>query len=158
MAIWANRIIVKRVIGRSPFELVYGTQVRIPLENILPVYKFVLWEDLNMPEPMEERLEHLAELDETRRLAQRQNVKLQSQVKYLFDKKAKDRKFEIDDLVLMWNSRCQEKGKHGKFESLWLGPFVIFGKGGDDSYHLQNMSGEEQELPVHGKYLKPLFL
>lgn len=106
---------------------------------------------------MEERMEHLAELDEIKRMAQKKNVKLQSQMKYLFDKKAKDRKFEVNDLVLMWNARCRENGKHGKFEALWLGPFVIIGKGGEDSYYLQNMSGEEQELRIHGNFLKHLF-
>lgn len=77
-------------------------------------------------------------------MAQKQNVKSQSQMKYLFDKKAKDRKFEVNYLVLMWNARIQEKGKHGKFKALWLGPFVIISKGGEDSYYLQNMLGVEQ--------------
>jgi len=60
-------------------------------------------------------------------------------------------------MVLMWNSRAQEKDKHGKFEALWVGPFVITGKGGEDSYYLQNMLGENQELLVHGKFLKYFF-
>lgn len=54
----------------------------------------------------------------------------------MFDKKEKDRKFEENDLVLMWNGRCQEKGKHGKFEALWLGCFVVVGNKGEDSYYL----------------------
>jgi len=60
-------------------------------------------------------------------------------------------------MVLMWNARAQEKGKHGKFEALWIGPFVITGKGGEDSCYLQNMSGENQELLVHGQFLKHFF-
>lgn len=63
-------------------------------------------------------------------------MKNYTKMKYLFDKNSKNRKFEVDYLVLMWNSRCQEKGKHGKFEALWLGPFVITGKGGENLYYL----------------------
>lgn len=36
-------------------------------------------------------------------------------MKYFFDKKSKDKKFEVNYLVLMWNARCQENGKHGNF-------------------------------------------
>lgn len=57
----------------------------------------------------------------------------------------------------MWNARAQGKGKHGKFESLWVGPFFITGKNGVDSYFLQNLNGEEMELPAHGQFLKRFF-
>lgn len=60
-------------------------------------------------------------------------------------------------MVLMWNARGQEKGKYGTFEALWLGPFVITDKCGEDSYYLQNMAGESQEFPMHGQFLKHLF-
>lgn len=48
----------------------------------------------------------------------------------------------ISDLVLMWNARSQDKGKHAKFDALCLGPFVIMDKCRENSYHLQNMAGE----------------
>ena len=43
----------------------------------------------------------------------------------LFDKKDKNRSFEEGDLVLMWDTRHEDFGKHGKFDHLWIGPFVI---------------------------------
>lgn len=125
MEVWEDRITVKKSTGRSPFELVYGAQDRIPMQNLLPAYKFILQEDLDILEPMEDRMEQLVELDEIRRLAQEQNTQIESQVKYLFDKREKDKKFNENDMVLLWNTRCQDKGKHGKFEGLWIGPFVI---------------------------------
>jgi hypothetical protein len=33
--------------------------------------------------------------------------------------------FKVDDLVLKWDARNEDKGKHGKFDHLWLGPFRI---------------------------------
>ncbi|XP_059068440.1 uncharacterized protein LOC131858959 [Cryptomeria japonica] len=157
MAQWAYRITIKKAIGTSPFEMVYGSKARMQINNLLPVYKFIHENDLEMSDPLEERMEILAELDESREDAHRKNLKLQQKSKYLFDKKASERKFEINDLVLLWNARAQDKGKHDKFESLWLGPFVVAEKNGEDSYFLIDMNGEMQELLVHGQFLKHFF-
>ena len=40
-ALWANRISTKRSIGISPFQMVYGTNVVLPINLALPVMK--LW-------------------------------------------------------------------------------------------------------------------
>jgi hypothetical protein len=49
----------------------------------------------------------------------------QGRIKETFDKKVKSNVFKTGDLVLKWDAARQEKGKHGKFEALWTGPFVI---------------------------------
>ncbi|XP_059078095.1 uncharacterized protein LOC131876669 [Cryptomeria japonica] len=150
MALWADRITVKKAIGTSPFELVYGSKERMPINNMLPMYKFIHENDLEILDLLEERMEILAKLDESREDAYRKNLKPQQKNKYLFDKKASKRKFEINDLVLLWNDRAQDKGKHGNFEALWLGPFVVVEKNSEDSYFLMDINGKMQELPVHG--------
>ena len=43
----------------------------------------------------------------------------------VFDKKAKDREFLLGDLVLKWESRREDVGKHGNFDHLWFGPYKI---------------------------------
>lgn len=78
-------------------------------------------------------------------------------MKRLYDKRTIDKKFKVGDLVLMCNAESQDKGKHGKFEALWLGPYVIMDKAGGDSFFLQSFTREVQELPVHGQFLKNLF-
>lgn len=35
------------------------------------------------------------------------------------------RKFQSDDLILMWNARQEDKGKHEKFDPIWLGPYLV---------------------------------
>lgn len=60
-------------------------------------------------------MDELVGLIETRKEASAKNVKLQFQANLLYDRKVVARKFELEDLVLMWNSRIEEKGKHGKF-------------------------------------------
>lgn len=57
-------------------------------------------------------------------------------MKYLFDKKAVEKKFELEDLVLMWNAIMEDKGKHGKFDSICLGPYLVDCKWGRIFIHL----------------------
>lgn len=41
LAVWADRITIKKFTGFAPYELVYGKEARLPLNNLLLVYKFV---------------------------------------------------------------------------------------------------------------------
>ena len=63
-------------------------------------------------------MDDILQLEETRRDAFIQNVKLQSQMKNLYDKRTIERKFEIDDMVWMCNVKVEDKGKHGKFDPI----------------------------------------
>ena len=50
---------------------------------------------------------------------------MQEKIKKIYDRKEKVDKFQLDDVVLKWDVRNEEKGKHRKFKSLWKGPFKI---------------------------------
>ena len=49
-------------------------------------------------------------------------------MKYLYDRKISNRKFQQEELVLLWNARLEDKGNHGKFDAIWLDPHQIHGK------------------------------
>lgn len=66
LALWADRITIKKDTGKSPLELVFGIQDRMPINNLLPVYKFMTEEGLDLPEPMDARMESLVKLYEIR--------------------------------------------------------------------------------------------
>ena len=106
---------------------------------------------------MQERLDELVGLTETRKEASIRNRKLQLQVKALYDKRIVSKKFESGDLVLMWNARIEDKGKHGKLDPIWLGLYLIESTWGEDSYILKDLSDNILELPVHGQFLKRYF-
>ena len=78
-------------------------------------------------------------------------------MKYLYDKRTIERKFEIGDMVLMWNARMEDKGNHGKFDPIWLGPYNICDTNGEDSYFLKDLIGDILEFLVHGQFLKRYF-
>ena len=50
---------------------------------------------------MQERMDELVGLNEHRRDVVAKNVKLKLQMKYLYDKKATNRNFDLDEMVLM---------------------------------------------------------
>ena len=77
------------------------------------------------PDDMIRRINQLVELEETRNQVNQRLTDYQEKMKYLFYQHAKDRKLQIADLVLRWDIRRVEKGKHGKFDPLWFDPFKI---------------------------------
>ena len=61
----------------------------------------------------------------------------------------------MDDVVLKWDARNEEKGKHGKFKNLWKGPFKIAVYRGQNAFLLKEMNGEDcPGGPINGRLLK----
>ena len=63
----------------------------------------------------------------------------QKKIKIIFDKMAKVDNFQVGDWVLKWDTVRKDKGKHGKFDSLWIGPFVIDQVQQNNTFKLQNL-------------------
>ena len=77
----------------------------------------------------------------------------------MFDKRAKADNFQVRDWVFKWDVVGQDKGKHGKFDSLWIGPFVIDQVYENNTFKLQDLEGEEVfDGPVNGWFLKLYFI
>jgi hypothetical protein len=82
----------------------------------------------------------------------------QQRIKKVFDKKAKKEEFRIGDLVLKWDAPKQDKGKHGKFEALWIGPFKVSEIFSNNTYKLWDLKDQEAfNGPVNGHFLKIFF-
>jgi len=71
-------------------------------------------------------------------------------MKAIFDKKAKDREFLPRDLILKWEAKIEDAGKHGKFDHIWFGPFKIAAVEGRNSFSLKKLNGEIIEAPING--------
>jgi hypothetical protein len=85
----------------------------------------------------------------------------QQMIKQDFDKKARKEDFQLGDLVLKWDAPRQDKGKNGKFESLWIiiGPFKISETFPNNTYRLYNLEGDEAfGGPINGHFLKKFFI
>jgi hypothetical protein len=121
-----------------PFQLVYGTNIILPINLVLPMMK--LWKDENEePNDVTRRMNQIIEVQQKRVEVDDKLQKYQDNMKSLFDKKSKDKEFLLSDLVLKWEARKEDVGKHGKFDHLWFIPFKI-------------TAAERKKLILTGKY------
>ena len=123
-ALWADCTTKKRATGLSPFEILYGTELVLPLPLELSTLKLQnAIENHEFKDALEKRMLYLTKLEEERDVVVDRIHEHQSCIKKLFDKKDKQRVFQEGDLVLLWDKCREPKGLHGKFDSLWRGPF-----------------------------------
>jgi ribonuclease HI len=156
-ALWADRVTSKKSIGTSPFKLVYGTEAIFPVQLALPVAKF-LQEAEEEPNDLTRRIHDLVQLQQDREQLLDRTELHQQMIKRNFDKKTKSDIFKAGDMVLKWDAARQEKGKHGKFEALWTGPFVIAKAQQNNTFNLQTILGEPVSGgPFNGRFLKIYF-
>eukprot|EP00253_Pinus_taeda_P002942 PITA_02942 len=156
-ALWADRLTTKRSIGVSPYELVYGLEAKFPSSLGVPVMK-LLQESQVEPNDMQRRINQIICLQQTRDQVYSRVQILQEKLKKAFDRRTKAEDFNIGDKVLKWDSKREDKGKHGKFDSLWRGPFIIQVVQGNNTYFLKNLDETDlNEGPVNGRMLKHYF-
>eukprot|EP00253_Pinus_taeda_P025557 PITA_25557 len=153
-AIWANRITPKRSTGKYPFQLIYGKDAIFPTNLAFPILKF-LQDSTDEPHDFSRRINQIIKLNnENRDEVQYKLMKYQNKMKTLFDRRARERDFKEGDVVLRWDARREEKGKHGKFDNLWFRPLTIAKVKGNNTFVLQNLEGLYSTYPVNGRFLK----
>lgn len=142
----------------SPFHLLYGINAEIPITLELPALKLAkAIEDQTYENALDKRIMYLSQLEEQRTQVVDRIAQHQQQVKVLFDKKEKQKGFQVGDHVLLWDKRREPKGLHGKFDSLWRGPFTIHRVAGEDSFILAYNNGTPFAQPYNGQNLKYYF-
>ena len=125
-SLWADRITHKASIGTSPFMLVYGKEAVLPTNVTIPSFALVQFIDENPLSSLQLRQKQIFKMEEQREKAKAIHAHHQQIVKTSFDTSSTSSKnFEIGDLILKWDKAHEEKGKHIKFQRLWLGPFQI---------------------------------
>jgi len=109
--------------GHTPYELVYGKQVLFPIEFQIKTFKMAIQLGLDLSEAQKHRLEKLNELDEIRQdVVQRAGIVQQQRAKW-HDKYIKDKRFQVGDWALLFDSKF--KDFQGKFQTHCLGPYEI---------------------------------
>ena len=110
------------------------------------------------PNDIQRRINQTIHLQHTREEVYQISQVLQKKLKKIFDNKTKAEGFFIRDKVLKWDSIREDKGKHGKFDFLWKGPFIIQASQGNNTYFFISLDGTEaEEGPVNGRMLKHYF-
>ena len=113
-ALWADKICTKRSIGTSPYELVYGAEAVFPTSLGVRVMKLIQGHE-EEPNSIQRRINQLIALQEKINEVYDSHQHAQNKIKISFDKKIKEDSFQIQDKVLKWEAKIEEKAKHGKF-------------------------------------------
>jgi len=154
-ALWAYRTTVKTAMGFSPYQLVHGVELVLPVECEIPSLKLAI-ELLPDTSPLEERLVHLEQLDEQRRDALVALEVNKRRVKVQYDKSVHLRRFSEGDLVLLWDQLKEPLGAR-KFNPMWRGPYVIKRVLEKGAYELVDYEGTALAEPRNGLYLKKYY-
>eukprot|EP00253_Pinus_taeda_P005008 PITA_05008 len=125
-ALWADRITHKVSIGTSPFNLVYGKEAVLPTNILLPSLALVQFIEESPSSSIQIRHDQIFKLEEEREKAKITHAKHHQIIKSSFDSTSSSSKqLQVGDLVLKWDKAHEDKGKHTKFQKMWLGPFQI---------------------------------
>ena len=108
---------------------------------------------------MVRKMMDLVEIQQVREQLMEKSEPHQKKIKSIFENNAKVDNFKLGYWVLKWDAVRQDKGKHGKFDSLWIGPFVITQVQHNNTFKLQSLEGEEVfDGPVNRRFLKLYFI
>ena len=112
-------------------------------------------EDEVEPNPTQRRINQLIEVHQLREGLCEKTQSYQDKIKQVFDKRTKANTFNLKDQVLKWDARFEDKGKHGKFDELWKGPYTIRSFSSKNAYFLEDAEGRKNTTkPINGRFLK----
>ena len=101
----------------------------------------------------------MIELNQVREALVEKTQTYKDKVKSIFDKRVNQKNFQVEDLVLKWDVRRQDRGKHGKFDNLWFGPFKVSVVLDNNTFLLENLDDNHSVRgPVNGRFLKHFFV
>jgi hypothetical protein len=135
--VWALNTTERRATGFTPFRLLYGSEAMTPQEIKHGSPRTSTSAVLDVDEPTSKDL-----IDGDRVLALQALNKYQAQAKAWRNNAVIPREFNKGDLVLVWTTRTESRGK---LELKWEGPFIVNTKASPSAYRLSTPSGEDLE-------------
>jgi transposase InsO family protein len=146
--LWAYRTTCKKLTMQTPFTLVYGLEVVIPMEYLVPSLRIATFKDMNDIGTIQNRLAQLVELEEYRFIVGFHQQVQKEREKAYHDKHLKKKSFRQGDIVLVYDNKLM---KHlGKFRTHWLGPYEVAYVTEGGVAQLKTLNGEWKECLVNG--------
>lgn len=157
-ALWADQVTRKPSLNTFPYFLVYGKEYIVSLNIYLTSLKNSQESQGKPYLLVQHRMGTLHKLQEERMKAKEKITLHQNHIKRWFDRNSIGiTSFSVGDLVLRWDKPYEDKGKHTKFQSLWIIPFIVRENLGQHTYHLQSLDRKIHTLHVNGQDLKYYF-
>ncbi|KAA0056789.1 uncharacterized protein E5676_scaffold701G00340 [Cucumis melo var. makuwa] len=140
--------------GVTPYSLVYGVEVVLPLEREIPSLRMVVQEGLTTEDNVKLRLQELEALDEKRLEAQQALECYQARMSKASDKHVKPHSFQVGELVLAIRRPIITTRHIGnKFTPKWDGPYIVKEVYTNDVYKIVDRDGLKIG-PINDKFLK----
>lgn len=105
LALWAYKTSIRTPTRATPFSLVYGSKVVLAIEVEIPSFRVCLQGLVTDEDYKTSRLQELELLDERRQVAFDHLRAYQKRTSRGYNKKVRQRKFQVGDLVLRENPK-----------------------------------------------------
>ena len=164
LALWADRITIRRSTGYSAFELLYGRDCLLPVDLDVLSWRMVNWELIKDREDLIRG--RMWQLDQRALSAARAASELENSRKanksYFDDVKRlrpEHQQLRIGDLVLLFNQAKQKQSttRQLKLVNNWFGPYRIWETSPAGYYRLEELDGTRSTQSVAGNRLKRFF-
>ena len=144
--------------GTPPYLIVYCNDSILPPNTYLPSLQLTQSSHGRSSNLLQTIIVSLLKLEEEINKANEKFHVHQQRIKRSFDKHDTcEKQFQDDDLVFKWDKASEARGKHSKFQKLWLSPYEIVENIGDATYQLQSLHGDLENLPMNASILKSYF-
>ena len=157
-ALWADRTTHSTVTGYMPIELMLGQKPIMPMEDSVPTWVLLDWEDdITRERLLELRIQQLERLPEDQKIALEKMKATRLANKERFDKthRLRSKPIEVGDWVLVFDSSLEHQHSTlRKFARRWFGPYVVEIVHDNATYSLRELDGTRLKIPVAGKRIK----
>jgi hypothetical protein len=144
--LWSLRTTPNAATQETPFFLVHGAEVMIPVEINHEAPRIAAYDKTTSTEALQDDVDAL---DEARDVALARATQYQQSLQNYHSTRVRPRSFVVGDLVL----RLKQDG-HGKLESPWVGPYIVTEVIPGGAYRLQDKkTGKDKSNPwKHSNY------
>jgi hypothetical protein len=150
--LWDYRTICKKLTTHTPFKLVYGLEVVVPMEYLVPSLRITTFTGMDDTSIVQDRLAQLMELEEHRFISGFHYQVQKERENSYDDRHIKRKAFKQGDLVLLYENKFM---KHpGKFKTHWLGWFKVSHVIEGGVVQLKSLNIEWKDGLVYGSQLK----
>ncbi|XP_058185781.1 uncharacterized protein LOC131303007 [Rhododendron vialii] len=154
-ALWTYRTSKKEATNITPYMLVYGHDLVLPMEVAVKSTRIAYQNGLTPADYTQAMLMKLEDLDEVRLAALDHMLVQKRRVARSYDKRVRKKSFTKGDLVWKAVFPLGEKNpRYGKWSPTWEGPYQIAQVLRGNVYLLMDLNGGLFKHLTNGKYLK----